>query len=190
MQHALRDFETADHAAGIIARLPARGFRQSHHRQRVLDALFAFRPRDVVEPRRQQQAFIAGQRAIRRKLLRHIADAPAYLRRLSLDVEAADLRRAGTGRRQRRQHLDQRAFARAIGPDQPENLARPQRQRHLIDGRQAAILLRQIDGFDGRRRRCGGIGHVARTIELRRVLCQLEHSVSRLPAGSRLRRHD
>ena len=58
------------------------------------------------------------------------------------DVGAGEPHAALGRRLESRQHIDQGRLARAIGPDQPEDLARRQGQAHLLDGAQPL----EVDG--------------------------------------------
>jgi Recombinase zinc beta ribbon domain/Recombinase len=87
-----------------------------------------------------KQVLVAGQAAVGRGGLRHIADGPAHLRLLSHDVEAGDRRAARGGRQQGRQ-LVGRALARAIGAEQAEDFALLHGERNAVDGGEVAEAL-------------------------------------------------
>lgn len=51
MHRALRDFEAAEHAAGIIAREAVAHLREPHHAQSFIDLLLPLSMRDQIEAR-------------------------------------------------------------------------------------------------------------------------------------------
>ena len=59
-----------------------------------------------------------------------VADATAHLPRLAGDVVTEHPRRARGRKQQRDQHLDRRRFARPVGPEQSEQLALSDLERH------------------------------------------------------------
>ena len=61
VQHALGDFEPADHAAGVAPHEVVGRFRQTHDVERVSNARLAIGARNAVQARREQQVLVAGQ---------------------------------------------------------------------------------------------------------------------------------
>ena len=78
----------------------------------------------------------------------HVADGPAHRVRLAPDAVAADLRVARGGHEQRREHLERRGLARAVGPDEPEDLALLDLEVDARHGHRAPVALDQPDRPD------------------------------------------
>ena len=57
-------------------------------------------------------------------------------------------RRPAGGPQQRRQHLDGGRLARAVGPDEAEDVALLQLEGQVLDGRQVLILFSQVLDID------------------------------------------
>src|ERR1700719_502185 len=94
------------------------------------------RERDVVEQRQ------LAERA--RDLERARQPAPAHdMRRLARDLGAGEDDRAAARPQRAGDQVEDRALARAVGADEPEDLALPHLARHLVDRHEAAEALRQ-----------------------------------------------
>jgi transposase len=89
--------------------------------------------RDQIQTRRQQKVLIPSELAVGREELRHIADAPAYLRRLLRHIESGNKPPARRGRQHRRQHFYEGAFTRTVRSDEAKDLSRVHRQGNAID---------------------------------------------------------
>jgi hypothetical protein len=83
----------------------------------------------------------AGQHRVERDVLQRHADRGAHLGALLGDVVAGDAGAARAGRQQRRQHLDRRRLARAVGPQEAIDLAGRDVQVDAVDGAHAALEL-------------------------------------------------
>ena len=73
-----------------------------------------------------QDVLLDGQPAEDRRLLRQVADAlpGPDVHRVVGDVDAVELDAARVGRRQADGHVEGRRLAGAVGPEQPDDLAR------------------------------------------------------------------
>ena len=80
--------------------------------------------------------------AERQILIDHLdARCTRVRRRAEGHRRSIDLDRAGIGNHGARQHLAQCRLSRAIVADQPEDLARPQHQRHVIERLNGVVAL-------------------------------------------------
>ncbi len=84
-------------------------------------------------------------------MLRHVADIPANLFGLFLNVEARDAGRPRRRRNQPAEHSYDGGLARAVRAEKAEYLAALDRKADIIDGREVAELFCQPVDFD----RCG-----------------------------------
>ena len=96
-----------------------------------------------------QQVLLDAQLEVARHCLRDHADRAAHVVRLLDDVEAADQRGAGGRRQQRDEHADQRRLARAVWPEQAENLAFLDGEADAVHGGEVAELLDDRSDVDG-----------------------------------------
>ena len=117
----------------------------------------------MVEPGARHQVLARGQRPVRREQLRHVADGAAHEPRVVSDVVAGHGSVAGSGRQQRDQHLDGRGLARAVGPEEAEDFARPDVKAQGVDGRQGVEAPGQLASGYCRRHRSSFVG-VCRTV--------------------------
>jgi hypothetical protein len=113
-------------------------------------------PAQAVGAGEEGQVLADREVGIEREALRHVADALAQALGLGGDVDPGHPGASLRGRREPAQHADQGGLAGAVGPEQAEDLAPPDGQRDLIDGKEAAETARQAVAFDGRPR---SIGH-------------------------------
>ena len=152
VEQGLRDLQTANHAAGVGARQPVARIGKPHVRQRLADTRLAIavRPGGHRGRRKDQKILVAGQAAVRRERLWHVADDTPDLARLAHEVEAIDLRRTRGRRQERRQHLERRRFARAIGAEQAEDLPFFDAQYHIVHRRHRAEAFGQSLYFENR----------------------------------------
>src|SRR5262249_37060617 len=95
----------------------------------------------------------AGERARELEAARH-AEPRALVRRHAVDVDAVEGDDAGLVVQRAAQAVDERALARAVGTDQPESLARLDRQAHGGEREEPAEALAQV--VDEKERRHGG----------------------------------
>ncbi len=143
MQHGLRDFQAANHAAGILPHEFAADVREVHEFQGLRDPARPLRPRHAVKFRGNQQIFVSGQIAVRGKHLRDVADLLSHRLGMLHQIEAGDFRRAFRDGQQRRQHFDQRALPRAVRAEQAERRAGRDGKRQMIDGDKRAVSPRE-----------------------------------------------
>ena len=109
-------------------------------------SIFSFEQRlgNVAEPADQLQIFRAGEIGIEVRLFGHISEEPLVFLQIGQRIAAIELDAAARGLEQPHQNLDGRALARSVRPEQPEHLARPHFERHVLDRCQRAIALRQV----------------------------------------------
>ena len=148
VQHGLRDFQAANHAAGILAHEFAADVREFHEFQGLRDPAGPFRPRHSVELRGNQQVFVAGQIAVRGQHLRDVSDFLSHRLGMLDQIKAGDSCRAFRERQQRRQHFDERALPRAVRPQQSEGRAGRDGKRQMIDRNKRAVSPGQGKNFN------------------------------------------
>jgi hypothetical protein len=85
---------------------------------------------------------------------------PTDILALADDVEAAHAGGAGGRSGQRAEHVDRRALAGTVGPEEAEDLAGSDDERHVTDGFDVAVGLDEALDLDGGRW-AGGVGCVA-----------------------------
>ena len=108
---------------------------EPHGVDELVDPAPAVLRRQAVELTEHPELFADGQDPVARLLAAgdHVHD-PADLLRLVLDVEAEDPGRSACRQEQRRQDLDERRLAGAVGTEQPEELAGLDRQIDALEG--------------------------------------------------------
>ena len=136
---------------------------------------------EAVEPGRVAQVLAPGHVLVEADRVGQVADPALDLARLPGRVEAHDGCLAVGRLGQPEQHQDRRRLARAVLPEQPEDLARVDLEVEPVDGRQRPVLLGQparpddrlgtirvggsggvvsgLDGRGGRCRWCPGLAH-------------------------------
>src|ERR1700682_427969 len=72
-----------------------------------------------------------GQLAVESRMLKHDAQPPPYPGRLAREIMPKNSRAARLNRRERREQLEKRALAAALGPEKSENLAARTRETPL-----------------------------------------------------------
>jgi hypothetical protein len=112
---------------------------------------------DEIERLKHCEVFVEAE------FLRHVADMPAYHRRLSDDVEADACSRPGVGREQAAEHADGRRLAAAVGAEKAANLALGDLQRQPIDDLSRSEALAQLTDVDDVVGHRGGPGAFGRT---------------------------
>ncbi len=93
------------------------------------------------------------QLAVEREALRHVADAPARLEVVRLDLAAEQPGLPLARRQEPGQHLHRRRLAAAVRAEEAEDLAAADAERGVVDGREVAEPHRQVLRLDGGRRR-------------------------------------
>ena len=111
-----------------------------------------------VEPALDDQLGAAGDLGRAAAFLADVADLVAHLGGVVQEVEARDGRLAAGRWQQRREHAERRRLARAVGPEEAEDLA-------LLD-----VEVDSGDGFDGALARLEGLSQIV----------GLDHGVSSL----------
>ena len=110
---------------------------------------------EAVELGRVAQVLAAGHAAVEPDVVGQVADLALDAQRLAGRVEAHDADDAPGRLGQAEQHQDGRRLAGAVGPEQAEHLAGPDREVERLDGGEVAVLLGQAAGDDDR-----VVGHV------------------------------
>ena len=96
----------------------------------------------------QLQVLLGGQVAVERLVLEHEPDVAAHVVALGDDVEAAHAGGAGRGPRERAEHVDRRALARAVGAEESEHLAAIHGERDAADGLDLPVGLDEVLDLD------------------------------------------
>ncbi len=162
-------------------------------RQRVLPATKAGHVERKRAPRREARACEAVDAAeerdvlidreplVQREALRHVADSALDALRITAHVESAH--HCGPRRRlqQAAEHADRRGFSGAVAAKEPEDLACPYVERHVIDGQIAAKPPAQMSYLHRRRVRAILLGFHRPVALARRA------SARRTPARARVR---
>ena len=118
-----REVQAPAHAAGVRPEPPVAGVDELDAREQVVPALARLGAAQAVERALQAQQLAAGHQRVERGLLERDADRPADLRGLRDDVEAGDDRAPGRRAQQRREDPHRRRLARAVGAEEPVDLA-------------------------------------------------------------------
>ena len=111
-----------------------RGVGKAHALQHACDPLLSFGARNAVEAGGQHHVFFAGQRAIGRKQLRHIADVAAHVGRLAHESKPASVAVPDVGGSRVVSILMSVLLPAPLGPISPKISALIDCQRHMIDG--------------------------------------------------------
>src|SRR6185437_12699813 len=87
--------------------------------------------------------------------LRHHSDLPLHFDRVRIEVQSQNLDLSARGRKQPGEHLDGGALARAVRPQEAEELSRRDVQRDVVDGNEGTEAARQGPGghCEGRQRK-------------------------------------
>ncbi|MFT3686709.1 MAG: hypothetical protein QM783_17615 [Phycisphaerales bacterium] len=103
---------------------------------------------DVERRGEELQVFVDGEVVVNAQEVGHVADAVLDQLDLRRGVEPADVGDARVGADQARENFHRRAFACAVGPDEPEDLAGPDRQRQVVERDQGAVGLAELLDVD------------------------------------------
>src|SRR5262249_7830904 len=79
-----------------------------------------------------------------------VSDAAPYLERLREHVEARDARGALARRHETRQDLHRRGLAGAVRAEKTDDLSLLDAERHVLDGRDRPVTLREMVDLDHR----------------------------------------
>jgi len=105
---------------------------------------------DVIAGAEKIEVFLHGHVAVHAEGIRHEADLPADLTRGAADRMAADKNLARVRLEQRDEHPHGGRFARAVRPDQPEDLAARNVQFDSVHGFARSKSFVQVSDFDDR----------------------------------------
>jgi len=146
------DFEPPLHAARealdvIVAALP-----QPDEAQQRLYPRTPLCPRYAIEDAMQFHVLGRRQLAVEARILEHDAEGAADQSRLLDRVVAGDEQLPLARREHRRQHLDRRRLAGAVGAEKAEDDALRHPKRDVVDRGEAVEALDQIAGLDDRGR--------------------------------------
>ena len=148
MHEAARDFDAPAHAAGQVLHLGVAPPGQLDGLEQGVDQLLALRARHAVQLREDDQVFHDAQLEIAGHRLRNDPDRAPHAVGLLHHVESVDDRGPRRRRQQRHEHADQGGLARAVRPEQPEDLALLDAKGDAVDGREVAELLDKVVDVD------------------------------------------
>jgi len=136
-----RQVEPALHAARVAADLAVARVGQADALQELDRARRAIGLRQSVQPALELEVLAAGEEVVQCRLLQRGADPPAHLRALGGHVEAGDGGASRGRREQRREHVDRRGLACAVGTQEPVDLAGLDLELDAVDRADAAFEL-------------------------------------------------
>ena len=148
MQQTAGDLEATLHASGVEAGLLARPIRQPDHVEQRVHAPFDLGPVQPVQDGVEAQVLLAGEVVVERQLLEHEPDARTNLVPGPHHVVAGDPGNAPAGMQERAQDGDRGRLAGAVGPEEPEQLTRLDRERDAVDGREVPEPLDEAVDLD------------------------------------------
>src|SRR5256885_2909516 len=115
---------------------------------RVIDTCASPRWRHTAQLAHQRQEAGHAHLVVERRGLRQVADAAAHLLRFREDVEAGHTRRPGRRADVAGEDSHRGGLAGAVRAEEPEHLARGDRERHVLHGRALAVVLGEALDFD------------------------------------------
>src|SRR5690606_38764137 len=139
-----RERETLLEAERQIVRRARQEASELEGLDHLFDALAPRIPGELVDPREEFEVLAYRQEPVQRELLRHVADSLLRGGAGVSEIVANDPRGAGARLQQSAEHLERRRLARAVRPEQTENLALAHVERHAIGGRELAEALREV----------------------------------------------
>ena len=86
-----------------------------------------------------REIFADGQLAIETRMLKHNAQPPPHRAGFARQVVAEESCASRLNRRQRRQQLEERGFAAAVGSKEPEDFAARDRERYVAESFAIAV---------------------------------------------------
>ena len=143
------EIQAAAHAARVGLREPVAGVGELEALEQLARPVGRPAPAQVVEPPDHLEVLEAGEVLVDRRVLPGQADAGAQQRRVTHDVEPADLGAPAVGHEQGGQDADARGLAGAVGAEQPEHGAVWDRQVDAVERQHLAIGLLQPLREDG-----------------------------------------
>ena len=135
-----------EHPLGVPAQALAAPPAQAHLLQHLGDAAAQLCGRHAREAPVEVQELLAGHPGLEPELLGQKAELRAHRRVGGRAPEHARL--AARGQHQPEQHLDGGAFARAVGAEEPEDLALAHGEAQAVHHRPAPVLLAQLARLD------------------------------------------
>ena len=107
-------------------------------------------PAEALQPRAELQELPHPHVEMDGVVLRHVADPPPHLVRLVEDIETRHPRRAARRRHEAGEDAHGGRFARAVRPEEPDDLPATDRERKSVHGRAARIAFREVADLDHR----------------------------------------
>ena len=141
-RHAL--FPAAGQAADQLMLLALETGKLEHPANLLLPLVLGH----TVDAGKEVQVLIDGQIVVQRKLLRHVADSLAHVRRTQMAPLARELHLSARRIEQPAEHLDRRGLARAVGAEQAVDFAVAHLQRDVVHGAERPECLREIRRAD------------------------------------------
>ena len=149
MDETHRHVELALHSAGVGAREAVRAVGQVEVAEQLVRALGQASATQAMQPALEVEVFAAGGLGIDGNSLADDADEPPNLLRMLDHVDATDEGGAAVRADERRQQLDRRRLAGAVGTEQAEDRCRAGAEADAIESRhRPRIGLDQIDRRD------------------------------------------
>src|SRR5450830_1473635 len=99
--------------------------------------------RHAVDATEEAQVFDHTHIVVKRKFLRHVADAPAHCLRILRHVDARNQCAPGTGAQQTAEDTDQGRFASTVGTDKTHDFAARHGEADVVNGDEGAEALDQ-----------------------------------------------
>src|ERR1041385_353643 len=125
--------------------------------EHALERVFESALRDAFDAADELEIRAHGHVVIERRVLRQIADAPPRFARLLDDVEALDRDGALGRRHEAGDDAHRRRLARAVRPEQAQNLAVLGAEADVVDRAKVAVVLREAAHFYHKTIRCKGL---------------------------------
>jgi hypothetical protein len=144
VQESARDLQTPLHPAREVLDRVVLPLPEFEDLQELFGPLVPRRARHAVQDAVELHVFVRRQFLVEARILKHDAEAPPHFGRLRDRVQAVDFERSAGRREQRRQHLDRRRLAGAVGAEEREDLALSDVERDVVDGRHLSVLLHQV----------------------------------------------
>jgi hypothetical protein len=104
--------------------------------------------------REEPKILLHAQVGVEREATGHVADLASKSPQIFYDVASEHARLTSVGNQERRENAKERRFAGAVGADEAEQLARRDRERHVLDRNGRVESLGQPLGDNG-----GGLAH-------------------------------
>ena len=148
MHEPTRDFEATAHPSRVSLheRLPS--VPQPHLAEKVLDSWSALAQGHVEEARVNVEIFVAREVDVGGQSLRYDADCMPHTVGVAPHVDARDACLARRDRHDPGEHAHQRGLPRAVGSEQPEQLAVPDLEIDVVHGREVAKALYDLVNLD------------------------------------------